>query len=109
MEEALRLSQKNNEKPSEAGASILLGRILGRTETPQIHKAEECIFHGMKIADELKMKPFYAQGHLFLGELYAHSGQKEKALENLAKAEAMFQEMGMDYWLDETHRISAEP
>ena len=109
VEEALRLSQKNNEKPSEARAWIFLGRILGRTETPHIHKAEECILQGMKIADELKMKPFYAQGHLFLGELYAHSGQKEKALENLAKAETMFQEMGMDYWLDETHRISAEP
>ena len=107
VEEAMRLSQKNNEKLSEARAWIFLGRILGRTETQDIHKAEEYMLQGMKIADELKTKPAYAQGHLFLGELYAHSGQKEKAVEHLAKAETMFQEMGMDYWLDETRKVSA--
>ena len=107
VEEGLRLSQKNHEKYSEAMAWILLGRILGRRETPQIHKAEECILQGMKIADEQKTKPTYAQGHLFLGELYAHGGQKEKALENLKKAETMFQEMGMDYWLGVTREVSA--
>jgi tetratricopeptide (TPR) repeat protein len=107
VEEALRLSQKNNEKYWEALSWIFLGRILGRTETPHIHKAEECILQGMKIAHELKTKPAYAQGHLFLGELYAHSGQKEKALENLTKAEIMFQEMGMDYWLGVASQISA--
>jgi tetratricopeptide (TPR) repeat protein len=107
MEEALRLSQKNNEKYYEALAWIFLGRILGRTSTPHIHKAEECILQGMRIADELKTKPTYAQGYLFLGELYAHGGQKEKALENLKKAETMFQEMGMDYWLSVTREVSA--
>ena len=107
VEESLKLSQKNNEKYWEATAWILLGRILGRTEASDIRKAEECILQGMKIADELKAKPAYAQGHLFLGELYSHVGQKEKALENLTKAETMFQEMGMDYWLAEAHRITA--
>ena len=107
MEEGLRLSQKNNEKYYEAIAWILLGRVLGRRETPNIRKAEECILQGMKIADELKAKPCYAQGHLFLGELYAYGGQKEKALENLKRAETMFQDMGMDYWLAEAHRITA--
>jgi hypothetical protein len=34
-------------------------------------------------------------------------GQKEKALENLKKAETMFQEMGMDYWLAVTREASA--
>ena len=51
------------------------------------------------------MKLFYAQGHLFLGQLYAHSGKKEKALENLKKAEVMSQEMGMDYWLVQTKKL----
>ena len=30
------------------------------------------------------------------------AGEKEKAEENLKEAEVMFQEMGMDYWLDRT-------
>jgi hypothetical protein len=49
----------------------------------------------------------YAQGHLFLGELYAHGGQEEKALEHLKKAETMFQEMGMEYWLAVARKVSA--
>ena len=106
LEEALRLSQKNHEKYWEAVAWIFLGRVLGRTETPRIDKAEEYMLQGMKIADELKTEPRYAQGHLFLGELYAHGGQKEKAIENLKKAETMFLEMGMDYWLAETRKVS---
>ena len=59
----------------------------------------------MKIADELKAKPFHAKGHLFLGELYADAGQKERAIESLNNAEPMFQEMGMQYWLDRTRTL----
>ncbi|MGA2106921.1 MAG: hypothetical protein ABSH25_04685 [Syntrophorhabdales bacterium] len=80
---------------------------MGRMLTHDADKAEEYILQGMKIADELKAKPTYAKGHLFLGELYDHSGQKEKALENLTKAETMFQEMGMDYWLAVAREVSA--
>jgi len=53
----------------------------------------------------LKIKTFYNQGYLFLGELYADIGQKDLALENLKKAESMFQEMGMDYWLRKTQEV----
>ena len=108
MEEALRLSQKNNERGMEAWSWMGLGRILGRTETPQIDKAEEYILRGMKIDEELKMKPWYAPGYFYLGELYVKAGQKEKALENLRKGEALFQEMGMDYWLAETRKVLVE-
>jgi hypothetical protein len=41
-------------------------------------------------------------GYLFLGEVYVDTGQKDKALETLKKAEGMFKEMGMDYWLVKT-------
>lgn len=79
------------------------------TAVPHLEKAEECILRGMRILDELKAKPRYAQGHLFLGELYAHSGQRGKALTNLTKAETLFKEMGTDYWLAETRRFLAGP
>jgi tetratricopeptide (TPR) repeat protein len=108
IDEALRLSQKNNEKLAEGSSWILLGRILGRTETPQIDKAEEYILQGMKILGELKLKPWYAPGYFYLGELYVNAGQKEKALKNLKKGKAMFQEMGMDYWLAQTRKVLAE-
>ena len=102
MDEAVRLSQKNNEKWTEGFSWVLLGRILGRMETAQIHKSEEYILRGIKMADELKLKPNYSQGRMFLGEFYLDTDQKEKAMENLKEAEVMFQEMGMDYWLART-------
>jgi tetratricopeptide (TPR) repeat protein len=108
MDEALRVSQKNNEKIMEGISWIFLGRILGQTETPKVDKAEQCIFQGMKILDELKLKPCYAPGYFYLGELYVKAGQKKKALENLRKGETMFQEMGMDYWLVQTPKVLAE-
>jgi hypothetical protein len=60
---------------------------------------------GLAILNDLQAKPFYSQGRLFLGEFYLDTGQKEKALENLKEAEALYQEMGMDYWVDRTRGL----
>ena len=78
---------------------IWSGRILGRSDPSRRDKAEEDILRGIKILEKLKSKPFSALGLLFLGECYLDSGEKEKAVVTLKKAESMFQEMGMDYWL----------
>ena len=68
-------------------------------------EAEEYILKGIKMLEELKTQPYLSTGYLWLGELYADMGQREKALENLKKAEEMFKEMGMDYWLSRTHEV----
>jgi tetratricopeptide (TPR) repeat protein len=104
-EQAVNLAQTSNQKYGEGLSRIQLGRTLGKKEGSQLHKAEECILKGMKILDELETKPAYAMGSFSLGELYADVGQKEKAIENLKKAEAMFQKMGMDYWLARTKKL----
>jgi class 3 adenylate cyclase/tetratricopeptide (TPR) repeat protein/energy-coupling factor transporter ATP-binding protein EcfA2 len=104
-EQGLNLAQTNHERYAEGLAWLQLGRIVGKMEGSQLRKAEEHILKGMKILDELETKPAYAQSYLFLGELYADAGQKEKAIENLKKAEAMYQEMGMDFWLAQTRKL----
>ena len=38
-------------------------------------------------------------------ELYADTGQREKAFETLNRAEGMVQEMGMDYWQRRTQEV----
>ena len=53
----------------------------------------------IKILDEQKVKPWSTQGQLFLAELYTGTGQIEKAITTLQKAEGMFKDMGMDYYL----------
>ena len=104
-EEALQSAQSNGEKWMEANSSILLGRILGRAEKTRVGEAEEYVTQGINILEELRIKAWLSVGHFNLGELYADTGQREKALENLKKAEGMMQEMGMDYWLRRTQEV----
>jgi class 3 adenylate cyclase/tetratricopeptide (TPR) repeat protein/ribosomal protein L40E len=98
-EEALRLSQKNNEKYIEVWSLLLLGTTLGEIKPLQIDKAEGCILKGIELGKEMGMKTLYSLGYLYLGQLYLNAGEKEKAMDNLKHSEAMFSEMGMDYWL----------
>jgi tetratricopeptide (TPR) repeat protein len=107
VEEALNLSERNNERQFEGYSRILLGRILGKLDRSQFKEAEGSILRGLKMLEELGLRPFFSVGRLFLGELYSNEGQKEKALENLKRAESMFQEMGMDYWLGKTQKVLA--
>lgn len=105
MEEALRFSRKNNEKFYEGLALVGLGRVFGKRKPPQTEQAQECFSKGLAILHDLKTKPWYSQGRMFLGELYLDTGEKEKAMENLKEAEGMFQEMGPGYWLDRTRTL----
>ena len=106
-ERALELSQENNERQWEGFSRILLGRIVGRLDRSKVETAENQIREGMNILDELRFRPFYSVGHFYLGELYADKRREPEALENLKKAESMFQEMGMDYWLGKTREVLA--
>jgi tetratricopeptide (TPR) repeat protein len=107
IENALRISQKNNGANFAGLSRSYLGRILGRADPPQSDKAEESILQGIKILDELKIKSYSAQGCLFLGELYVDTGQRQKAWKTSKKAEGMFQEMGLDYRLARTREVLA--
>ena len=75
---------------------------MGKTDQSQFGKAEESILKGINILEELRLKPLSSQGYLYLGEFYTDIGQKEKAQESLKKAERMFQETELDYWLAKT-------
>lgn len=105
LEESLRLALANKEKGIEGMASVYLGRALFKESTSKYHQAEQYIMKGMEILKELEMKIWYAQGCLFLGELYADAGRKKKSLEQLRKAETVFREMGMHYWLRKTEPL----
>jgi tetratricopeptide (TPR) repeat protein len=107
-EKALELAQKDQDKRAEGVSSIYLGRILGMQDKSRWAEAEGCILRGIKILDELKLRPIYAHGYYYLGELYTHTGQREKARENLEKAEAMYREMGMEYHLRRTQSALAK-
>jgi class 3 adenylate cyclase/tetratricopeptide (TPR) repeat protein len=104
-EKALKLSQNHLGKWDEGLALILFGEIFAKTENKQNGNAEEYISRGIRILKKLKLKPHYSLGFLTLGEFYIHTSRKDKALETLKKAEGMFREMGMDYWLAKTQDV----
>jgi len=73
---ALELSQKNNNKDAEGSSKIFLGRILGEKDPGKVDLAEKYVVQGMKILEELKLKPALTQGYLVLGVLYGQTDRK---------------------------------
>ena len=106
IEEGLHLAKKSNETWVEAMCKIFMGRILGKAERSQSDRAEQYILQGIKVLNGLKMKPTCAQGYLILAEFYLATGQRLKALINLKRAQRMFKEMGMKFWLDLSKKAS---
>jgi class 3 adenylate cyclase/tetratricopeptide (TPR) repeat protein len=106
-ETALELAQKESSTFMEGVSLRGLGLALGMADKSQLAEAEECILRGIRLLDELQVRPTSSVGYLNLGELYADTGQKDKALETLKKAEAEFKDMGMDYWLQKTQEVLA--
>jgi class 3 adenylate cyclase/tetratricopeptide (TPR) repeat protein len=106
-EESLELSHKYENKTYEAYAWVGHGRVVGESNPSQITAAEEYIRRGMSMVEAMKIRPWSAQGHLFLGEIFELAGRREEAVENLRIAEQMGKEMGMGYWLTRTQEALA--
>jgi hypothetical protein len=50
----------------------------------------------------LKVRPQVGIAQLCLADIYAQTGQGEKALKSLKAAEEIFKETEMEYWLSRT-------
>ena len=98
-EEGLRLAQQNSERAYEGLSWLLLGAAVGAADLSQSAKAEEYLLKGLSIEEDIGARAFSGPGHLWLGQHYASSGQKEEAREHLTMARTMFEEMGMDFYL----------
>jgi tetratricopeptide (TPR) repeat protein len=109
-EEALKLSKENEAKLFECFSLMALGRIEGEADSLRIEIAEGSLRQSISLANEMMIKTSSAQGYLFLGEIFEHANRKEEALENLKKAEGMYQGMGVgprSYWLTRTREALA--
>jgi class 3 adenylate cyclase/tetratricopeptide (TPR) repeat protein len=98
-EEGIRLAQQHAERAYEGFSSSVLGMVLGAADPSQSAKAEDGLLKGIAIEEEVGVRVFSCIGHLFLGWHYDSGGQRDKALEHLTAARAMFEEMGMGFWL----------
>jgi tetratricopeptide (TPR) repeat protein len=76
IEAALDWSQKLGQKHWEGFAKIISGKILAESAMLRAAKAEAQILEGVDILTRFGMKPYCAEGYLYLGELYMTTGRK---------------------------------
>jgi tetratricopeptide (TPR) repeat protein len=105
MAKSLASAIENDESYFKGRALIWQGRIVGKSPGDDTSEAIRQIKKGLKILTALDTTPDVATAHLFLGEVYARRGQEAAAKGHLKKAAALFTEMGMDYWMEETGRV----
>ncbi len=105
MQEALKLAQKHNEAYYVAMSLPMLGRILARRDIKHIKEAEDYVLRGINLLERLKIRPQVGIAHLCLADVYAAASEPEKAVQSLKKAEALFEEIGVDYWLAKTRGL----
>ena len=104
-EEALEMSIKVSSGRGEGCSRIIFGRISGKMGGYEKNEAENQILQGIKILEELELRPYASQGYFYLGELHGDNGENDKALEWLKKAESEFQRIGMDYDLSQSKSL----
>ena len=102
---ALQFALQNNERHIIGMSRIWLGMAISRIDPTQIESAEQQILQGIRLLEDLGLPPFFGTGYMLLGEVYAASGRPKEALEHLKKAEALFEQMGMNYWLGKTREV----
>ena len=98
-EQALALARERAERPLQAQALALLGRIAADRDPPEIEEAEARYREALALADALGMRPLVAHCHLGLGKLSRRTGKGERAPEHLTTATAMYRDMDMRFWL----------
>jgi len=103
--DAIKFAQDVQERHYEGYATLWKGRILWHADSSQTKEAEDLLLQGCNNLESLKLMAYYAEGYLYLGQLYANTGQGDKALEYLNKAESCFRQMGSEYWLAKTHEL----
>ncbi len=99
------LARRTGQPINEAISMIVLGSALGRADKGCFVEAVGTLLQGIKMCDELNLRPYSAQGHLYLAELYASAGRMDRSAESLTKAQRMFQEMGTEYWVARAERV----
>jgi tetratricopeptide (TPR) repeat protein len=99
-QQALDRAREQEERPSEAWALLLLGRIAADRNPPELIPAERSYTLAMDLAEKLGMRPVVAHCHAGLGRLHQRVGSGRDAEAEFATAIEMFREMDMRFWLE---------
>jgi tetratricopeptide (TPR) repeat protein len=106
--QALTLARTHQRHGLQAYALRLLGEIATQREPLERDEAEEYYSQARARAEALGMRPLLAHCHARLGTLYVQTHDWEQAHVALSAALAMYQAMGMTFWLPCTEAALAQ-
>jgi tetratricopeptide (TPR) repeat protein len=107
-ERTLALARAHQERRNQAYALRLLGEIAAHRDPPEVALAEAHYQQAFALAEEVGMRPLQAHCHLGLGVLYAKTGQREQAADELAAAIELYRAMEMTFWLPQAEAALAQ-
>ena len=90
-----------------AYAQHLLGDIATHPDRFDAERGEAHYGQALALAEPRGMRPLVAHCQLGLGKLYRRTGERERALEHLTAATAMYRDMGMTYWVEKAEEMKA--
>ena len=97
---ALLIARKQREYGYEAYALRLLAE-LGLGDLSPLDESETNFQQALQKAEEFDLRPLAAQCHLGLGKRHRSAGQSGNAEQHLKTAAAQFQQLGMQFWLEQ--------
>src|SRR5262245_18330073 len=108
-ERALAYAQDHRIRGNEAWVRYLLGEIASERQPTEFTLAETHYRDSVVLGEPIGMRPLVAHCHIGLGKLYRRSNESARAEEHLATATAMYREMGMNFWLENTEAAMGPP
>jgi class 3 adenylate cyclase/tetratricopeptide (TPR) repeat protein len=107
--DALSLAREQHEHGHEAWVLVTLANVAA-AGAPTLRETEEDYYRqALVLARERGMRPLMAHCHLGLGTRYRRTENGPRAEADLATAAALFREMKMRSWLDETESLLGLP
>jgi hypothetical protein len=85
-----------------------LGEIARPCEPSEREQAEISDQQTLVLANELRMRPLQAHGHLGVGKLDSKVGRSEQARAELSAAIDLYRAMGMTFWLPQAQAALAQ-
>jgi tetratricopeptide (TPR) repeat protein len=95
----LEVSRDSKDKGSEAWLLRQLGDLLARIHPAHSMQAAASYTEGLKLAQDLGMRPLQAHCHLGLGQIHAQAENGSVARSELHAASELYRAMSMSFWV----------
>jgi class 3 adenylate cyclase/tetratricopeptide (TPR) repeat protein len=106
--QALDLARDGRERGCEAWALRLLGELHSHQDSFDAEQTEAYYREALALTEALGMRPLGAHCHLGLAKLYAKSGRRAEAHNELSTAIELYRAMEMTFWLPQAEAALAQ-